>query len=551
MKKNYVVLFILICFSITIGKAQTVVNNTGLMPSKKITFDKSILNKNKVAKSSSFPNQGWFNYGTEAEFIYSATSVFHSNYLFPDTMGYANFAGTISPMWIHHIAELVDFKSQFFSVKPTTSWVATSTSNTFTIDSLSLFYYYTRNHPNPAIIDTLIITIYDNSTLGNFSLSRLTNVPTNNLGTVDTVSFQEIGYNPQLDIICAPTVTTSPQLAPAGEYQFKVLLTGSDTAITLFREKKFSLPIPFSSSRNNLTAADVSFKPGYTYTLTQRIDSTANAFQFISREENDGSMSGGALMNHIDCNYGSSSCEYSMSYVLPKEIRYSTSSSGWNNRYIPAFAYNAPFLYEHHLISFHLIDTSVVSCLVNSQFSITVDSLNPGIYNAYETSTGNGTLSYLWDFGDGNTSTQHYPSHQYAVSGQYIVCLTVTSTVGTTTCSSTYCDSSSVHKMAAGFLMSQFNVVAPITTGINQTEKTIDIKAYPNPISDELIVEFTNKDFEKLNYVLIDALGRTILSDRFEKDKITINTSQLSKGIYNLNIINADGKKIKSLKIIK
>lgn len=547
MKKNYIVLFILVCFSITIGKAQTVVNNNILVSTKKFTFDKSILKKNKVAKSSTFPNQGWFNYGAEVEFMYSATSQFFSGELFPDSLGYITYgSGGVGPSPYNHIAELVDFKSQFFSVNPATSWVATSTSNTFIIDSLSLYYLYTRNHPNTTIVDTLIITIYDNSTPGNLSLSRLLNVPTNNLGTVDTVSFQEIGYNPQLDIICAPTATTSPQAAPIGEYKFKVLLSPSDTAITTIREKKLSLPVPFPSSRNNLTVADVSFKPGYTYTLTQQIDSTANAFQFISREENPGS-----YMNYFDCNYGSSTCEYSMSYVLPKEIRYSI-PGWWHYRYVPAIASgNMYYQLEHHLISFHLIDTSVVLCQVNSQFSITVDSLNSGIYNAYETSTGNGVLSYLWDFGDGNTSSQHYPSHQYAIPGQYIVCLTVTSTVGTTTCSSTYCDSSSVQKMAAGFLMSQFNVIAPIVTTINQTEKPIEVKAYPNPISDELVIEFTNKDFEKLNYELFDALGRTVISNSFEKDKTIINTSQLSKGFYNLNVINADGNKIKSLKIIK
>ena len=36
--------------------------------------------------------------------------------------------------------------------------------------------------------------------------------------------------------------------------------------------------------------------------------------------------------------------------------------------------------------------------------------------------------TYAWDFGDGSTSTQHHPLHQYATPGAYYVCLTVTRT---------------------------------------------------------------------------------------------------------------------------
>ncbi|HEX8313836.1 MAG TPA: PKD domain-containing protein, partial [Flavisolibacter sp.] len=47
-------------------------------------------------------------------------------------------------------------------------------------------------------------------------------------------------------------------------------------------------------------------------------------------------------------------------------------------------------------------------------------------------STGPGTLSYLWDFGDGNTSAQQNPLHTYAATGSYNVSLAVTSSNGCT-----------------------------------------------------------------------------------------------------------------------
>ncbi len=46
------------------------------------------------------------------------------------------------------------------------------------------------------------------------------------------------------------------------------------------------------------------------------------------------------------------------------------------------------------------------------------------------TSSGNGTLTYLWNFGDGGTSTSQNPTHLYPVKGTYPVSLTVSSSDG-------------------------------------------------------------------------------------------------------------------------
>jgi PKD repeat protein len=49
-----------------------------------------------------------------------------------------------------------------------------------------------------------------------------------------------------------------------------------------------------------------------------------------------------------------------------------------------------------------------------------------------DTSTG-GPTSWLWDFGDGTTSTQQSPSHTYATPGSYTVSLRATNALGSTT----------------------------------------------------------------------------------------------------------------------
>lgn len=61
-------------------------------------------------------------------------------------------------------------------------------------------------------------------------------------------------------------------------------------------------------------------------------------------------------------------------------------------------------------------------------------------YYFYDYSTGvSNTTNYLWDFGDGTFSLLQYPYHQYANTGVYMVCLTISDSMNN--CASTYCDS--------------------------------------------------------------------------------------------------------------
>jgi len=191
-------------------------------------------------------------------------------------------------------------------------------------------------------------------------------------------------------------------------------------------------------------------------------------------------------------------------------------------------------------------------CQANSSFLIFADSINSGNYFAYNMSSGTGTTSYLWSFGDGSTSTQQYPFHQYAAPGHYIVCLTVTATNGTTTCTDSYCDSSSVQRVAAGFLMHQINVIPQGTAGVKENTLINRLKTYPNPLTDVLTVEveLTNNTTD-LEYSIIDALGKVILKNNLEDSKTTINTSGLDKGFYFLSISTQDGKVIKTSKLVK
>ncbi len=72
----------------------------------------------------------------------------------------------------------------------------------------------------------------------------------------------------------------------------------------------------------------------------------------------------------------------------------------------------------------------------NAHFLHYRDSIVNGVQ--FINAPGSGAATFAWDFGDGSTSTSSNPSHVYADTGLYTVCLIVTDTVGGG-CSDTAC----------------------------------------------------------------------------------------------------------------
>ncbi len=91
-------------------------------------------------------------------------------------------------------------------------------------------------------------------------------------------------------------------------------------------------------------------------------------------------------------------------------------------------------------------DIKVSSCDFPANFTVH-DSLTGNNLFSLDSTNGNIT-SYLWDFGDGNTSTLANPVHNYGNNGYYTACLTVSNV---SACSNTYCDTILICPMAAYF----------------------------------------------------------------------------------------------------
>lgn len=522
---------------ITLSFAQLPNTISGKKMSKEINFDlkKFASNKNKVNKTASVLS-GWFNYGVSIDPVISTANL-TANYLFPDSSGYCDFGPPVigppsfEPCFVHHLGDVLDVKGVPFMANPATNFIGSTKS--YLLDSISIAFEYKKNIISGSN-DTLIITLFTNTNPLNLSNTCIGAPWATNYGT-DTVSFKDIGYD----------YLTNSVLA-SGAYQFKVFLMDIDT-VNGFIEKKIKLPTPFYVPAGKLLVTDVQFMPGYTYTVETHIDVVANSFKFLSAEEKGIN----TFQSYFDCNYGSAVCDWNCSYIIGKTVRYNMSGAGWNGHFMPSYVFNSYYSFEHHLISYHLIDSASYTCVVTSSISILADTLIPGSYNCYDFSSGTSALSYLWDFGDGTTSTLAVPSHTYSPPGAYVVCLTVSANTGTTTCTDTYCDSSSVLRMSAGFLMSQFNVIPQTITSVKQIENVLNINSYPNPITDELNIKVTSNKEIKVNYLLVDELGRIIFSGEINNNLEIIKTSSLDKGFYNLTIYNNDGFLLKTIKLVK
>lgn len=103
---------------------------------------------------------------------------------------------------------------------------------------------------------------------------------------------------------------------------------------------------------------------------------------------------------------------------------------------------------------------STPSCTLPRTISFTNNSV-PG---------GSGTTTYLWDFGDGNTSTTANPSHTYTATGNYTVTLLVTNGNG---CSRSLSKTNYIRigtKPISGFSASnRFGCTPPLTTNFTST----------------------------------------------------------------------------------
>jgi hypothetical protein len=89
------------------------------------------------------------------------------------------------------------------------------------------------------------------------------------------------------------------------------------------------------------------------------------------------------------------------------------------------------------------------------------------------------------------------------------------------------------------------------TTGINETALAISLSIFPNPTADNLTLQISDYNKEKLTYQLFDMQGKQLSDGQIVAQQTQIDMNSLPTATYFINVLNQEKKQVQSFKIIK
>ncbi len=178
------------------------------------------------------------------------------------------------------------------------------------------------------------------------------------------------------------------------------------------------------------------------------------------------------------------------------------------------------------------VSISTGSC--SAHFNLYPDSIQIHQYYAVNMASGVSPISYLWNWGDGNTDTGPYPTHTYATAGYYAVCLDITDAVG---CTNHFCNSYYLQKSTNA--MVTINVIPQGQVGTSEYSLST-LQIYPNPASNTIYIKGISTTGKA---EIFNISGKLLLSKQLTTNQIDI--SPLAKGLYFIKLSTADGSVVR------
>ena len=166
--------------------------------------------------------------------------------------------------------------------------------------------------------------------------------------------------------------------------------------------------------------------------------------------------------------------------------------------------------------------------------------------------------SVLWDFGNGMTSSDFYPTYFYDSIGTYTVCLTVNFFDG---CSATSCVTFTMDANGTsgpgGAQMNGFwlNTTGTYPNSVNElTTNSTSVNMFPNPTSGNVAVKASQLNPSENTIIRIYSIdGKEVFANQFGNGAVNntfqLNVSELSNGYYFLSLQN--GNQIQRVPFVK
>lgn len=174
---------------------------------------------------------------------------------------------------------------------------------------------------------------------------------------------------------------------------------------------------------------------------------------------------------------------------------------------------------------------------------------------------------YAWDFGDGASSAENYPTHVYDGPGPWLLCLTITNG----NCTNSFCDSVSVDEngILNGMIVDPhgtvgtssnnrddgftLNVVPTLPTGIHEGPAFTRLKLWPNPVQEELNISFSSATAGRVPLAITDLAGRAVITGTYPlangTNHLRLSTANLAPGTYVVRI--GDAARISVVRFMK
>ncbi len=173
-------------------------------------------------------------------------------------------------------------------------------------------------------------------------------------------------------------------------------------------------------------------------------------------------------------------------------------------------------------------------------FDVIADSTGENTFYIIPSDNIINASSVLWDFGDGGTSNEYYPTHIYEDDGPYVLCLYVTfgDSLGNF-CQISYCEVLDGSLFGGSGVLSggfNINVIQPGTLSDNVGLAGKEIAVYPNPTNDITTISYLSDRSEKLTLRVTDLTGKLleqrVLSSSIGQQKIQVDLSEFPQGLY-------------------
>lgn len=195
---------------------------------------------------------------------------------------------------------------------------------------------------------------------------------------------------------------------------------------------------------------------------------------------------------------------------------------------------------------------------ISVSYNVSQNTTNPFVLYLQPVITGtnmnpaNSGLDFIWTWGD-NTGTigGAMPSHQYGITGAYVVCLTVIDSLQG--CAYTFCDTINMDSLgnfsrnAGGFIINTVPAQYSTITGIedNRISAQSTMALFPNPAHNTLNISLNSVGNSDAQLTVFDLNGQQLISKVVNvaegEQQLTLPVSDLPAGMY---IVRMQGEQL-------